>query len=273
MKKILSILLIVYAIHTNAQTHQLVKLWETDTVIAIPESVLPDFKKGILYVSLIDGGGWDVDGKGGIAKMDMTGKKYEGGWITGMHAPKGMAIDGKKMYVADITRVHVIDIKKGKIDKTIVWDSAKGLNDVTIDDKGIIYVSDSRTGKIWRIEKDEPTLFLENMRGVNGLKAVGEDLYIGSGKTFIKANSKKELLTIAELPQGIDGIEPIGNGDFILTAWAGYIWYVDAAGKVETLLESHANKMNTADIGYDAANRIVYVPTFNAKRVIAYSLK
>lgn len=263
----------VLSIKVNAQTHQLVKLWETDTIIAIPESVLPDTKKGILYVTLIDGGGWDADGKGGIAKLDIDGKKYKSDWFVGMHAPKGMAIVDDKMYVADMNQVYVIDIKKGKIDKKITWDSAKGLNDVTADDKGIVYVSDSRTGKIWRIDDNDPTLYLENMKGVNGLKAVGKDLYIGAGKTFIKANSKKELLTIAELPQGIDGIEPVGNGDFILTAWMGYIWYVTAAGTVETLLESHADKMNTADIGYDPVKRIVYVPTFNAKRVIAYELK
>ena len=273
MKKILCILLVAISLYTNAQTHQLVKLWETDTVVAIPESVLTDTKKGILYVSLIDGGPWDADGKGGIARLDIDGKKYKSDWITGMNAPKGMAIADDKMYVADITQVIVIDVKKGNIDKKIAWDSAKGLNDVTADNNGIVYVSDSRTGKIWRIEKDVPTLYLENMRGVNGVKAVGEDLYIGSGKTFVKANSKKELTTIAEVTQGIDGIEPVGNGDFILTAWMGYIWYVDAQGKVETLLESHADKMNTADIGYDPVKRIVYVPTFNAKRVIAYSLK
>jgi hypothetical protein len=75
------------------------------------------------------------------------------------------------------------------------------------------------------------------------------------------------------LPQGIDGIEPVGNGDFILTAWAGYIFYVTADGKVQTLLETHQDKKNTADIGYDAKKRILYVPTFNGKQVVAYSLK
>ena len=57
----------------NAQTHTLEKLWETDTVIAIPESVLPDTKKGILYVSLVDGGPWDADGKGGVGILDTKG--------------------------------------------------------------------------------------------------------------------------------------------------------------------------------------------------------
>jgi len=75
------------------------------------------------------------------------------------------------------------------------------------------------------------------------------------------------------VPQGIDGIEPVGNGDYILTAWAGYIFYVNADGRIETLLDTHLEKMNTADIGYDPDKNIIYVPTFNAKRVVAYRLK
>jgi hypothetical protein len=108
---------------------------------------------------------------------------------------------------------------------------------------------------------------------VNGLKAIGNDLYIGAGKNFLKADKNKKITKVADVPQGIDGIEPVGNGDFILTAWSGYIFYVTAAGNVETLLESHAEKMNTADIGFDKAKKILYVPTFNAKKVVAYQLK
>lgn len=268
---ILTLAILLYA-DLRAQ-HKLEKIWETDTVVAVPESVLPDFKKGILYISLIDGGGWDVDGKGGVGKLSLDGTKYESGWITGLNAPKGSGIIGNRLYVADINEVVIIDIQKGKIEKKIRIDSATGLNDITVSDKGIVFVSDSRTTKIWRIENDVPTLYLDTMKGVNGLKAVGDDLYIGSGKLFLKADAKKQLTKIAEVSQGIDGIEPIGNGDFILTAWGGYIWYVYADGRVETLLETHEQKKNTADIGYDAQKRIVYVPTFNAKTVVAYSLK
>src|SRR5436190_22843858 len=64
MKKFLLMVLSATTL-TDAAQHQLEKLWTTDTIVAIPESVLPDFKKGILYVSLIDGGGWDADGKEG----------------------------------------------------------------------------------------------------------------------------------------------------------------------------------------------------------------
>jgi len=43
-----------------------------------------------------------------------------------------------------------------------------------------------------------------------------------------------------------------------------------------TLLETHLQKKNTVNIGYDQQQRIqtnTYVPTFNAKTVVAYSLK
>jgi hypothetical protein len=133
-------------------------------------------------------------------------------------------------------------------------------------------VSDSKTAKVWRIEKDVPTLYLENLQGVNGLKTVKNDLIIASGKTFVKASAAKKLTTITELPQGGDGIEPIGNGDYLVSSWPGYIFYVSAKGNVQTLLETHAEKKNTADIGYDPVKKIVYVPTFFAKTVTAYKL-
>ena len=257
----------------KAQQHSLEKLWQTDTVVAIPESVLPDTKKGVLFISLIDGGGWDADGKGGVGKLGIGGNDYNPTWITGLNAPKGMGRHGKRLYVADISEVVVINIKKGRIEKKIPIDSAKGLNDITVSEDGIVYVSDSRTSKIWRIEKDIPSLYLENMAGVNGLKAINNDLIIASGKSFIKADAQKKITKIVELPQGGDGIEPIGNGDFIVTAWSGYIFYVYSDGRFETLLESHPEKMNTADLGYDPKKRILYIPTFNAKKIVAYSLK
>jgi hypothetical protein len=273
MKHILFAILIFTALATNAQQHSLEKLWETDSVVAIPESVLYDSKNSILYISLINGAPWEADGKGGVGKLSTDGKTFDSTWITGLHAPKGMGQVGNRLYVADMNEVVVIDIQNGKIEKKIKIDSAQGLNDITVTDKGIIYVSDSRTAKVYRVENDVPALYLKDMTGVNGLRAVGNDLYILSGKSFVKADAQKAISKVVELEQGGDGLEPIGNGDFIATSWGGWIYYVHANGKIETLLDTHLEKKNTADIGYDAAKKIIYVPTFNAKRVVAYQLK
>jgi hypothetical protein len=111
------------------------------------------------------------------------------------------------------------------------------------------------------------------MQGVNGIRAVKNDLYIASGKSFVKADHNKQITPVAALPEGGDGIEPVGNGDFIATAWGGSIFYVSANGNVETMLNTSAQKKNTADIGYDPVKRIIYVPTFFGKTVSAYRVQ
>ena len=273
MKSIVTLLFCCCVAFVNAQERKLELLWQTDSILAVPESVLPDIKNGILYVSLIDGGSWDADGKGGVAKLSIDGKKYDSMWITGLNAPKGMGIFGNRLYVADMSNLVVVDLVNGKIEKKIAIDGAQGLNDVTINNKGIVFVSDSRTAKIFRVENDATALYLDSMRGVNGLKAINDDLIIASGRSFVKADANKNITKIAELPQGGDGIEPVGDGSYIVTAWAGYIFYVHPDGKVDTILDTHLEKRNTADIGYDPVKKIVYVPTFNAKTVAAYQLK
>lgn len=270
MKLIITFLFCSFLTLANAQSHLLVKVWETDTTIAVPESVL--LHKGKLYVSLIDGTGWADDGKGGIGVMNTDGSGYNGKWISGLSAPKGMGVIGNKMYVADINRVVVIDIQKGEIIKTIPVPGSENLNDIAIGKK-VVYISDSKAGKIWQLKKDEPSLYLDNVPRTNGISFVKNELYFGEGKNLKKINKKKQATPVSVLPQEIDGIEQLKNGDFIATSWPGYIFYVYANGKYETLLETHQHKINTADIGIDKENNIIYLPTFYGKRVVAYQLK
>jgi hypothetical protein len=271
MKRILLLIFIGCTACSHAQ-HQVKMLWSSDTTLPTPESVLPDVKNGILYVSLIDGDPWTADGKGGIGKLDTKGKIINAQWITGLNAPKGMGLYANKLYVADITNVVVVDIAQGKIEKKIPVDGAQGLNDITIDSKGVVYISDSKTGKVYRMENGKAAVYLENLKGANGLKATGNNLYILTAKEVYKADAAKKLTVISELETGGDGIEPVGNGDLLATSWSGYIYYVYANGKKDLLLDTHEQKINSADIGYDPAKKIIYVPTFFKKSVVAYQL-
>lgn len=273
MKKYFGMVLIMALSVSLKAQHRLEKIWETDSVINLPESVLPDVKAKVLYVSVMGNNPNDKDGIGGIAKVGLDGKIIDHDWITGLNSPKGLARIGNLMYVADLTDVVVVDIAKGKVTTKIPVDSAKFLNDITISDKGIVYVSDSRTKRVHRIEKNRPSLYLENINGVNGLKAIGEDLYVVGGKTIWKAGPEKKLVRLAELPNGGDGLEPVGKGDFLFTSWSGYVYYVYADGKYDLLLDTHLEKKNTADLGYDPVKRILYIPTFYRKSVMAYQLK
>ncbi|GAB3349398.1 ATP-binding protein [Arachidicoccus ginsenosidivorans] len=276
MKQIFLSLGLVVGLFMSCQSqnaHKVTKLWETDAVIKTPESVLPDFENQQLYVSLIEGGGWDADGKGGIGILTMDGKIKNQDFVTGLNAPKGLGRLNQNLYAADMGVVVVISLTNGKVLKTIAIPGGKNLNDITADtNTNTIYVSDSKTGRIWKIINDTPELYLEGVNGANGLKQVGSELFFAKGKALWKAGVDKKQVKIANVPNGIDGIEPVGNGDFIVTAWAGYLYYVTADGKVETLLDTHTEKKNAADIGYDQKNKIIYIPSFNGNTVAAYKL-
>lgn len=270
MKNLLIALFLFLSWTTQAQ-HTLEKVWESDTTLAVPESVL--YHQGGLYVALIDGQPWDVDGKGEIAKLDKNGKIINATWVTGLNAPKGMGIWKQQLYVADVSEVVVINTTSGKIITKIPVDEATGLNDITVDKQGIVYVSDSKLGKVHRIENGKAALYLSDLKGVNGLKAVGDELYMLTANVIFKAGADKKLVSVASTEVGGDGIEPIGNGDFVVTCWPGIIYYLDKSGQLTTLLDTRDKKYNSADIGYNPEQRMVYVPTFFKKSVVAYKLK
>ena len=83
-----------------------------------------------------------------------------------------------------------------------------------------------------------------------------------------------QLTTISEgMDPSTDGIEMVKPNEFIVSCWNGVIYYIYSNGSKQILLDTRAQKINTADIGYDPKNRIVYVPTFYKNGVVAYALK
>ena len=257
-----------------AQNKQLVKLWETDSILKVPESVLLDKEKKILYFSNIDGQPLDKDSKGSIGTCDLNGKNINNNWVKGISAPKGLAIFKNLMYVSNIDEVVVIDIPSATIKKRIPVIGAIFLNDVTVNAKGIVYVTDSKTEKIHRIEGDLVTDFLSGQPNANGILAVGEDVYFLAKGTLWKAGRNKSLKKIADgMDASTDGLEQTKNKDFIVSSWPGIIYYVKADGTKYELLDSRAEKINTADIDFDADKNILYVPNFFKNKITAYTLK
>jgi hypothetical protein len=258
----------------NAQTHSLVKKWETDTLLKTPESVLYDAKEKLLYVSNIDGGPADKDGKGSIGKVGLDGRIIMVDWVSGLNAPKGMGMYKNRLYVADLTEVVVIDIEKAKIVQHIPVEGSVFLNDITIDKSGVVFVSDTRINKVYRIEKGMVSTILQNLQAPNGLLSVGEELLILDKGRLLKMSTTGNVSPIADgMDPSTDGIEMVKPNEYLVTAWNGVIYYIFANGDKQTLLDTRAEKSNTADIGYDAKNRIVYVPTFFKNKVVAYELK
>ena len=263
---------IVSTIVLHAQ-HTLTQIWSTEATLPVPESVLYNAKDKLLYEAQIDGKAGEKDGKGGIAKVGLDGKIIKQDWVTGLNAPKGMGKMGNKLFVADVTEVVEIDAKTGKITKKHEVEGAKFLNDLTIDSKGNIYVSDSDTKKVHLIKDGVITTYFEDLTRPNGLLAVGSDLLIADSGSLKRLGSDKKITVIAEgMDKSTDGIEQVKPGEYIVSSWAGVVYYVTDKG-AEKLLDTTADKINSADIGYDVVKKIVYIPTFMKNSVVAYQLK
>jgi hypothetical protein len=275
MKKSLALLItVVMASAAQAAAPKLVKKWETDATLKVPESVYFDAKRKVLYVSNIDGEPWGDDKKGSIGKVGLDGRVVAAEWITGLSAPKGMAVHGNNLYVGDMSNVVVIDLEKGAISKRIAVPDAKGLNDVVATPDGVIYVSDSPGKKVFMIKDGKPSLFLDNLKGPNGLLFHRGELLVADGTGAHKVGKDGKLTQISGSMEGVlDGLEPISENEYLLSTWQGTIYYIGSDGSNEIILDTREQKINAADIGYDPAKRIVYVPTFFKNSVVAYELK
>jgi sugar lactone lactonase YvrE len=271
---LIPVMALVFAATSFGQAHQLEKKWESAATLKVPESVLFDGERKILYVTNIDGEPWGKDGKGSVGKVGVDGKVVAVDWVSGLQAPKGMALQGKLLYVADLQEVVVIDVEKGQIASRIEVPGAKGLNDVTIDPKGVLYVSDSQDKKLYRIENKQATVLVEKLKGPNGVLFHDGTLYLADGQGLHRVGKDNALTLIADgMTGGIDGVEHVAGGDFIVSSWSGVVHYVKADGTRETLLDTREAKINSADIGYDAKTRTLYVPTFFKNSIVAYEVK
>ena len=267
MKKILLSCIVVMVSSTLFAQHSLEKLWETDSLILRkPESVLYDPTSNSLYVSSM--------GAGTIVRFSTDGKLIKNDWVTGLTSNKGSAIFNGLLYTAETSSVAVIDVAKASVIKHIQVEGSQMLNDLAVDSKGIIYVSDSRGAKVYRIEGDKPVVYLENLQGVNGLLPVNTDLYVLTSTSVVKVDKDKQMKTIADgFESGLDGIVMVAENEFIISNYKGLLYYITADGTRQVLLDTRSKGIWSNDIGYDGKTKTLFVPSFGTNQVFAYKVK
>jgi DNA-binding beta-propeller fold protein YncE len=272
------ILALTVSLASAAQAeHKLTKSWESEAALKVPESVRLDARRKVLYVSNIDGEPWSADGKGSIAKLGLDGKVIAAEWVTGLDAPKGLALsdDGKWLYAADTGGIVVIDIEAGRIKNKIAIPEGIQLNDL-VNDKGTLYVSDSKGKKVYVVKDGAAAVYLDEkvLKGPNGLLVHDGALYVLDNDSLNKVEKDKSLKVLANgMPGGADGLENVKGDDFLVSVWSGAVWYVKADGSKELLFDGKAEKTSTADLGWDPKTKTVYVPTFFKNTVIAFKVE
>jgi sugar lactone lactonase YvrE len=253
-----------------------------------PESAVFDAEREVLYVSNIDGGPMDKDGKGQIAKVAPDGSLVEAEWVTGLDAPKGMALDGGTLYVSDIDRLVAIDVEAGEVAERHQAPDAQFLNDVTADAEGRIYVSDMMDNTIWRLADGSFEVWLkdEALEQPNGLLAEEDRIVVGAWGVMTDGFATKtpghlkavdlETKEVSSLGEGepvgnLDGVEPDGQGNYLVTDWtAGALLRIDPAGGAEQLLDLD---QGSADLEYIADQQLAIVPMMNDDKLVAYRIE
>lgn len=252
------------------------KLWESDTVFTTAESALFDEATNTIYVSNIEGEPWGSDGIGSIGKLSPEGEVIAAKWVTGLNAPKGMAIANGKLYTADLTQLVEIDLASGKITNKYAVSDAVGLNDVSNAPDGTIFFTDSEKGAVYQLKNGVVSKVLEGLGGSNGILYEKDRLLLGIWKdstlTAYQFGDKKQVVLGAQIPQP-DGIEAVGDGSYLVSSWKGLIHQVHPDGHSVLILDTAKDSISAADIDYVKAKKMILVPTFFRNSIAAYELK
>jgi len=251
-------------------------LWSTPPILSTPESVIFDSRKDYIYVASMGGNNpGEKDRDGFISKLSLQGEILELHWIDKLNDPKGMGIVGSYLYVTDITEILKIDIAEKKVIERFPIEGAKFLNDIDVDSQGTIYFTDMRDNKVYALQNDAIKLLSDSkeLESPNGLYFDNGRLLIGCSGYMLAMNPETGSLTrFVENTGGVDGIKKYDTNRYLITDWSGMTHIVQPGKSKILLLDTKAQNINAADLGYIPQKRVMLIPTFSDNRVMAYKI-
>ncbi len=263
-----------------------------------PESVLHDSGQDIYFVSNINGSPTAKDNNGFISRVRPDGaienlKFIEGGraGVT-LNAPKGLAVLGDTLWVADIDAVRAFNARTGAPLDSVKLDSlgAVFLSDVAIAPTGAIYITDTGIrfddvgnvlhpgpDRIFRIGPDRKVSVaargdtLGRPKGIT-LDLVGKRFLVVSfgGKSVMAWKPGDRVPTVIAKGAGqFDGVEVVGTR-ILVSSWADSTVSSYETGQQVKVI---SGVPSPADIGYDAKRNRVLIPIFSGNRVEVWQLQ
>ncbi|GIT89938.1 ATP/GTP-binding protein [Jannaschia pagri] len=207
----------------------------------MPESAVFDPEQNHIVLSIIGGDPGAADGSGGLAVLSPDGQMLDADWVTGLDAPKGLALLGDHLLVSDLTHLHVIDRVTGTRIQSLKAPGAVFLNDVTTDGTQA-FISDMMTDSIWRYADGALTMWMQDpaLSHPNGLLLDGDRLVVGSWGAGLRDDFSTEragdLLAVDLTTQALTVLAPeLGNLDGIVRMGADLMvsdWITGALIKV-----------------------------------------
>ena len=259
----------------------------------VPESVKYDAELDVYFVANINGNPSQKDNNGYIARVhaDSLGtmtRLVEGGkGGVNLNAPKGMAIKGDTLYVADIDMLRRFNKRTGASLGAVSLreQNATFLNDVAVGPDGI-YVTDTgirfdaqggmthpgvnRVFKVAGTTVTSAKLNADSLMNPNGIAWDAKNsrfILAPFGGPNISAWKPGDSTTtmLASGPGGYDGVEVLDNGNVLVSSWTDSTVHILHGGTHRMALVTGVAA--PADIGVDTKRNLVAIPRFNDGKV------
>ena len=255
----------------------------TVTDLQTPYSFVSNSAGQEYFISSVNGDAQSADNNGFITKLDASGKLINLKFIQGgtdgitLNAPKGMALVEQTLYVADLDTLRAFDTVSGKPVSSTSMAAAPGqvpvsLTDVAYDGAGLLYCSDQRGNRIYRVElpSRKVTVLVSDpaLAGPAGLA-----VHPKSGQLIAVSWDKGKILSIT--PEGIVS-EIFSNGFFSgrfsnlrgvdFDRWGnmyvsdfttGKVWRMTWDKRFQVIAEYLPSP---GDLGIDRTNNLILVP-------------
>jgi sugar lactone lactonase YvrE len=258
----------------------------------LPESAVHDPLTDAYLVSNVGGtlpaAAFAKDGNGFISKIAPDGTVIDREWIglgrngVTLDAPKGLAIAGRSLFVADIDVVREFDRFTGKPISTVAIPGAQFLNDVARGPAGSVYVSDTavvlsddgtafvptEADAIYQVTADGQVLTTAKGPGLgspNGLTVDRRGQLLvapfDGSKEIFTPDQNGERRTVRPTPVGqLDGLEELRDGSLIISsAESQSVVRVARSGESTTLFSG----LQVADLGIDRRRKRLLLPLLN----------
>ena len=266
-----------------------VKISATDG-FSTPESAIWDAAQGVWFVSNINGNPSAKDGNGFISRLKADGTVDSLHFIVGgangvtLNAPKGLAITGDTLWVADIDAVRGFQrITGAPVASVAVGAQAHFLNDVVAGPDGTLYITDTGIlfdakgaathpgpDRIYAVHGRTVSVaaegdWLERPNGIAWDNGAQHYLLVPFGGSALRSWAPGAAMgdSIGAGPGSQDGVE-ILDGTPLITSWADSTVFALVGGARRVLVHG----VNApADIGLDRARRLLAIPLFMDNRV------
>ena len=263
------------------------EVWSLDGFQA-PESALLDTERNVLYVSNVAGEPNAKDGVGFISKVSLDGKMQEAEWVKGLNAPKGLVMHGDKLYVSDVDQLVEIDVNSGAVTNTLQrgrgavperhggrcrWPRVRlrhaDRQHLRIGERHPFGLAPRRRAAAseWPSRRWRPSF-----RG-----SLGQDI-----QPDFSTKTPGHLLSIdlatkaisdvggGEPVGNLDGLEPDGAGNWIVTDWVGgALFRIHPDGKADQLMDLN---QGSADLEFVDTEKLVIIPMMMDGKVTAHRI-